>query len=79
MYDVLTGSWNWLGYPRYCMATTRPDGTIELQGGSSRRGKPRGPPGYRSLTTALKAKGFYIYLTHFEPFQFFYFFYLFID
>ena len=45
------------GYPRYCMATTRPDGTIELQGGSSRRGKPRGPPGYRSLSTALKAKG----------------------
>lgn len=45
------------GYPRYCMATTRPDGTIELQGGSSRRGKPRGPPGYRSLATALKAKG----------------------
>ena len=39
------------------MATTRPDGTIELQGGSSRRGKPRGPPGYRSLATALKAKG----------------------
>lgn len=45
------------GYPRYCMATTRPDGSIELQGGSSRRGKPRGPPGYRSLATALKAKG----------------------
>ena len=43
-----------LGYPRYCTATTLPDGTTVLNGGRSRRGKPRGPPGSRELQTALK-------------------------
>ena len=42
------------GYPRYCTATTLPDGTTVLNGGRSRRGKPRGPPGARELQTALK-------------------------
>ena len=42
------------GYPRYCTATTLPDGTTVLNGGRSRRGKPRGPPGSRELQTALK-------------------------
>ena len=37
------------GYPRYCTATTLPDGTTVLNGGRSRRGKPRGPPGSREL------------------------------
>ena len=49
---------NWIisppGYPRYCTATTLPDGTTVLNGGRSRRGKPRGPPGSRELQTALK-------------------------
>ena len=31
-----------------------PDGTTVLNGGRSRRGKPRGPPGSRELQTALK-------------------------
>ena len=44
------------GYPRYCTATTLPDGTTVLNGGRSRRGKPRGPPGSRELQTALKGK-----------------------
>ena len=62
------GKWWWLrecygggiltltppGYPRYCTATTLPDGTTVLNGGRSRRGKPRGPPGSRELQTALK-------------------------
>ena len=43
-----------VGYPRYCTATTLPDGTTVLNGGRSRRGKPRGPPGSRELQTALK-------------------------
>jgi dual specificity tyrosine-phosphorylation-regulated kinase 2/3/4 len=42
------------GYPRYCTAYTLPDGTTALNGGRSRRGKPRGPPGSRELRTALK-------------------------
>jgi len=42
------------GYPRYCTATTLPDGSTVLNGGRSRRGKPRGPPGSRELQTALK-------------------------
>ena len=41
-------------YPRYCTVTTLPDGTTVLNGGRSRRGKPRGPPGSRELQTALK-------------------------
>eukprot|EP00092_Neocalanus_flemingeri_P072036 GFUD01088589.1.p1 GENE.GFUD01088589.1~~GFUD01088589.1.p1 ORF type:complete len:416 (-),score=15.82 GFUD01088589.1:3192-4298(-) len=44
----------WTRYPRYCTATTLPDGTTVLNGGRSRRGKPRGPPGSRELQTALK-------------------------
>lgn len=42
------------GYPRYCTVNTLPDGTEVLQGGSSRRGKPRGLPGSKDLVTALK-------------------------
>ncbi|KAF7642659.1 hypothetical protein LDENG_00253480, partial [Lucifuga dentata] len=42
------------GYPRYCTVTTLPDGTIVLNGGRSRRGKARGPPGSKDLSTALK-------------------------
>lgn len=42
------------GYPRYCTASTLPDGTIVLSGGLSRRGKPRGPPGSKDLKRALK-------------------------
>lgn len=42
------------GYPRYCTVYTLPDGTNALNGGRSRRGKPRGPPGSRELRTALK-------------------------
>ena len=34
--------------------TTLPDNTTVLNGGRSRRGKPRGPPGSRELQTALK-------------------------
>lgn len=42
------------GLPRYCSAITMPDGTFILNGGLSRRGKPRGPPGSKTLSTALK-------------------------
>ena len=42
------------GYPRYCTVATLPDGTTVLNGGRSRRGKPRAPPGTRELQTALK-------------------------
>ncbi|XP_046405482.1 dual specificity tyrosine-phosphorylation-regulated kinase 2-like [Ischnura elegans] len=42
------------GYPRYCSATTLPDGTTVLGGGLSRRGKSRGPPGTKDLQRALK-------------------------
>ncbi|KOB78408.1 Dual specificity tyrosine-phosphorylation-regulated kinase 2 [Operophtera brumata] len=42
------------GLPRYCTATTLPDGSTMLNGGMSRRGKPRGPPGSKSFVTALK-------------------------
>ena len=41
------------GYPRYCTATTLPDGTTVLNGGRSRRGKPRGPPGSRELQVSI--------------------------
>lgn len=37
------------GYPRYCEAQTLADGTTILNGGRSRRGKLRGPPGSRDL------------------------------
>lgn len=42
------------GYPRYCTATTLPDGTTVLNGGRSRRGKVRGPPGSKEWNTVLK-------------------------
>ncbi|XP_044740903.1 dual specificity tyrosine-phosphorylation-regulated kinase 2 [Chrysoperla carnea] len=42
------------GFPRYCTASTLPDGTTVLSGGLSRRGKARGPPGSRDLKRALK-------------------------
>ncbi|XP_076676492.1 dual specificity tyrosine-phosphorylation-regulated kinase 2 isoform X2 [Andrena cerasifolii] len=42
------------GYPRYCTATTVPDGTIILRGGCSRKGKVRGPPGSKDLKRALR-------------------------
>lgn len=41
------------GFPRYCTASTLPDGTTILSGGFSRRGKPRGSPGSKELTRAL--------------------------
>ena len=42
------------GYPRYCTVTTLPDGSVSLNGGRSRRGKTRGPPGSKDMVTALK-------------------------
>lgn len=42
------------GYPRYCTISTLPDGSSVLQGGRSRRGKPRGTPGSKDWSTALK-------------------------
>ncbi|CAF1518946.1 unnamed protein product, partial [Adineta ricciae] len=42
------------GHPRYCTVTTLPDGTSVLQGGRSKRGKQRGPPGSRDWSQALK-------------------------
>lgn len=43
------------GLPRYCEAVTMADGSVQLAGGTSRRGKPRGPPGSRHLKEALKS------------------------
>jgi len=40
-----------LGYPRYCTASTGHDGSVQLTGGRSRRGKYRGPPGTKDLAT----------------------------
>jgi serine/threonine protein kinase len=42
------------GYPRYCEAITMADGSLTLTGGTSRRGKRRGPPGTRQLKSTLK-------------------------
>ncbi|GCC24454.1 dual specificity tyrosine-phosphorylation-regulated kinase 2-like [Chiloscyllium punctatum] len=42
------------GYPRYSSIVTLPDGTVHLNGGRSRRGKTRGPPGQRDWVSALK-------------------------
>ncbi|CAF0761247.1 unnamed protein product [Rotaria sordida] len=42
------------GHPRYCTVTTLPDGTTVLQGGRSKRGKHRGPPGSKDWSQALK-------------------------
>ncbi|KAL8603430.1 hypothetical protein ACOMHN_053097 [Nucella lapillus] len=43
------------GYPRYCSVATLPDGSAVLNGGRSRRGKPRGPPSSKEIAVALKA------------------------
>jgi dual specificity tyrosine-phosphorylation-regulated kinase 2/3/4 len=40
------------GYPRYCTLSNNADGTVQLAGGRSRRGKHRGPPGSRNLASA---------------------------
>ncbi|KAI1732841.1 protein kinase domain-containing protein [Ditylenchus destructor] len=45
------------GHPRYCQVTQLMDGTTVLTGGRSKRGKLRGPPGSRSLQSALKNQG----------------------
>ncbi|CAB1421689.1 unnamed protein product [Pleuronectes platessa] len=42
------------GYPRYCTVTTLPDGSTVLNGGRSRRGKVRSPPGSKDWSVALK-------------------------
>lgn len=42
------------GHPRYCTVTTLSDGGVVLNAGRSRRGKVRGPPASKDLTTALK-------------------------
>lgn len=42
------------GYPRYCGVSTLPDGSVALTAGRSRRGKNRGTPGSKDMTTALK-------------------------
>lgn len=42
------------GYPRYCTVTTLPDGSNVINGGRSRRGKPRGSPGSKEIMSALK-------------------------
>ena len=44
------------GYPRYCTVTTLPDGKTVLNGGRSRQGKYRGPPGSKKLQTVLKTE-----------------------
>lgn len=42
------------GYPRYSAVSFNADGSVELSGGLSRRGKFRGPPGSKDLKRALK-------------------------
>ena len=42
------------GYPRYCTLNSGADGSIVLSGGRSQRGKIRGPPGSKELSSALK-------------------------
>lgn len=43
------------GMPRYCtMTTVYPNGEVRLEGGKSKRGKTRGPPGSRDFASALK-------------------------
>lgn len=43
------------GIPRYCVVTETADGDEQIVGGRSRRGKYRGPPATRALSTALKS------------------------
>ena len=45
------------GIPRYCTVAETPDGGEQIVGGRSRRGKYRGPPATRALSTALKTVG----------------------
>ncbi|OAD53296.1 Dual specificity tyrosine-phosphorylation-regulated kinase 2, partial [Eufriesea mexicana] len=45
------------GYPRYCTVITMSDGSIVLNGGISRKGKDRGPPGSKDLRKMLKNCG----------------------
>ena len=45
------------GIPRYCAVTEASDGGEQIVGGRSRRGKYRGPPATRDLSTALKTGG----------------------
>ncbi|KAJ8678895.1 hypothetical protein QAD02_014682 [Eretmocerus hayati] len=42
------------GYPRYSGVSFNADGSLDLSGGLSRRGKFRGPPGSKKLKKALK-------------------------
>jgi dual specificity tyrosine-phosphorylation-regulated kinase 2/3/4 len=42
------------GYPKYCTLATSANGTVTLQPGRSLRGKLRGVPGSKSLSSALK-------------------------
>ncbi|XP_036363387.1 dual specificity tyrosine-phosphorylation-regulated kinase 2-like [Octopus sinensis] len=42
------------GFPRYCTVSTLPDGSSVINGGRSRRGKPRGSPGSKEIMAALK-------------------------
>ena len=42
------------GYPRYCSVSTSSDGSVVLGAGKSRRGKVRGTPGSKDVSTALK-------------------------
>lgn len=39
------------GYPRYCTLGTGQDGSVQMTGGRSRRGKYRGPPGTKDLAS----------------------------
>ncbi|XP_013777857.1 dual specificity tyrosine-phosphorylation-regulated kinase 2-like [Limulus polyphemus] len=50
------------GYPRYCSTTALPDGTVVLNGGRSRRGKMRGPPGSKEWVTALKGSDDHLFI-----------------
>jgi len=44
------------GYPRYCTLNTGVDGSVQMTGGRSRRGKYRGPPATKDLAaTAARA------------------------
>ncbi|XP_053321070.1 dual specificity tyrosine-phosphorylation-regulated kinase 2 [Spea bombifrons] len=42
------------GFPRYCTVSYLPNGAVVLNGSRSRRGRWRGPPGSRTLVSALK-------------------------
>ncbi|XP_011494309.1 PREDICTED: dual specificity tyrosine-phosphorylation-regulated kinase 2-like [Ceratosolen solmsi marchali] len=42
------------GYPRYSGITVKSDGSIDFNGGLSKRGKFRGPPGSKDIKRALK-------------------------